>query len=373
MTAYGGGNVYLRGKRWWIRYPGLVEGRPQQIREPAGRAVTEKEARAFLARRIREVEAAKDGIRGFVGPASRKVTVTELVEDHLAALEARGIRSLRTVQAHAKGIVAVLGTRRVLSLREVDVLSFITARRGQKAAEATIDRELEVLRGALRRAKAAGRVFVIPEVPTLVRRHANARQGFLEPEDFFRLLDEIREADFRDFLEFFWWTAMRPGEIASLVWEEHDKKGGTLRLRAEDAKIGRARVVPLVGPLEALMERRTKARRLGVPFVFHVGGKRAVRLSGGLLDRLYDDWRRALRTAGLPVTLIPYDLRRSALRNTLKAGADKRTAMALGGWLTDSTFYRYQIVTDDDLAEAIRAAGDRANLHKTRTKTSEGA
>lgn len=373
MTAYGEGNVYLRGKRWWIRYPGLVEGRAQEIREPAGRAVTEKEARAFLSRRIREVEAAKDGIRGFAGPASRKVTVAELVEDHLSALEARGIRSLRTVQAHGKGVVAVLGARRVLSLREADLLAYVSARRGQKAADATIDRELEVLRGALRRAKVSGRIFVVPEVPTLVRRHANARQGFLEPEDFFRLLAEIREDDFRDFLEFFWWTAMRPGEIASLVWEEHDKRGGTLRLRAEDAKIGRTRLVPLVGPLETLIERRTKARRPGVPFVFHVGGKRAVRLSGGLLDRLYDDWRRALKAAGLPLALIPYDLRRSALRNTLKAGADKRTAMALGGWLTDSTFYRYQIVTDEDLAAAIRAAGERANPHRTRTKAEKGA
>lgn len=373
MTAYGEGNVFLRGKRWWIRYPGLFEGRPKEIREPAGRAVTEKEARAFLARRIREVEAAKDGIRGFAGPASRKVTISEIVADHLTALGARGIRSLRTVQAHAKGVLAVLGSRRVLSLREADVLVYVTARRGQKAADATIDRELEVLRGALRRAKASGRIFVVPEVPVLVRRHANARQGFLEPEDFFRLLAEIREDDFRDFLEFFWWTAMRPGEIASLRWEEHDRKGGTLRLRPEDAKIGRARVVPLVGPLETLLERRIKARRPGVPFVFHVAGKRAVRLSGGLLDRLYDDWRRALKAAALPLTLIPYDLRRSALRNTLKAGADKRTAMALGGWLTDSTFYRYQVVTDDDLAGAIRAAGERANPHKTRTKAEKGA
>lgn len=371
VTPYGEGGIFKRGSRWWIRYPGLVNGRPQEIRESAGPRATEKEARTKLRRRLMEVESAKDGLRGFVGPIARRLTVAEVVKDYIDILNARRIRSILSVCAHSRPLLKVLGTHRVLALRESDVMTYVEARRGQGKADSTIDHELEVLRGALNKARKAGRIFSVPEIPMLVKRNANARQGFLEPEEFFRLLSHIETPDFADFLEFFWWTAMRPGEIASLVWSEYDEKARTLRLRAQDAKIGKARTIPVVGPLVALLDRRKQNAVL--PYIFHVRGQKATRPNGGMAKGIYAEWRRALAAAELPATIIPYDLRRSALRNTLKAGASEKTAMELGGWLTRSTMERYHIVTESDLADAIRAAGERATQHKTDTKNEKEA
>lgn len=57
-----------------------------------------------------------------------------------------------------------------------------------------------------------------------------------------------------DFTLFGWLTGMRKGEIASLRWE--DFGGDCIRLRAEDAKNGTARLIPLEGELGDLVARR---------------------------------------------------------------------------------------------------------------------
>src|SRR5215467_14045614 len=49
------------------------------------------------------------------------------------------------------------------------------------------------------------------------------------------------------------------GEIASLRWEDFD--GDSIRLRAEDAKNGTARLIPLEGELVELITRRKGARQ----------------------------------------------------------------------------------------------------------------
>ena len=53
---------------------------------------------------------------------------------------------------------------------------------------------------------------------------------------------------------------MRKNEIASLRWEDVD--GECIRLRAENAKNGTARLIPFEGELGELMERRKAARQV---------------------------------------------------------------------------------------------------------------
>ncbi len=109
------------------------------------------------------------------------------------------------------------------------------ARQVDKAAPATINREVEHLRTAFRIAVESGKLARVPIFPKALT-EANARRGFFERSEFMAVLDHIKDADVRDFLEFFYWTGMRPGEIKSLVWSDFDRETMNLRLHESNAK-----------------------------------------------------------------------------------------------------------------------------------------
>jgi integrase len=231
---------------------------------------------------------------------------------------------------------------RALAVTSNRVRDYIGHRQKEGAAAATINRELEGLQRAFALAADSGVITSIPKFSSLPER--NAREGFFERGEFYAVLEKLKSADVKDYLEWFYWTGMRPGEIRSLTWKAFDRETSTLRLHAKDAKSGHGRAISVAGPLQKIIQRRMTLRMFACDLIFHRSGKPVGDFS--------KQWKSACKAAGVAGKL-PYDLRRTAVRNMIRAGVPERVAMLQSGHRTRQMLDRYNIVSENDLREAV--------------------
>ena len=267
---------------------------------------------------------------------------------------------------------AFFGGSRAVTITAERLAAYVRARADAQAAASTIRNELNALRRAFRLAKRVGRVPQVPEFPQLAVN--NIRVGFFEREDFDAVVAELPEP-LRPVVQFAYFTGWRiPSEVLRLQWNHVDFAAGVVRLDVGSTKNRAGRVFPFAAlpALRALLDRQrdhTKGieRRLGavVPWVFH--------RDGVPIRDFYAAWHAACRRAAVvhhgpldevvrPQLLgrVPHDLRRTAVRNLVRASVPERVAMQLTGHLTRSVFDRYDIVSERDLAEGV---GKLATFH----------
>jgi integrase len=354
----GDGRIFKRGGTFWISYYAPKAGRSVEHRESAGH--TEAEAKRLLRRRLQEIAAHRLGARNFGGPQQERVTVAEILDGLEKDYEIRGRKALPQLRSHLVHVRAFFSMDRAVGVNGRLVRDYIQKRQLEKAAPATINHEVKALGRAFAIAVEAGILSVIPKLPLL--REQNARQGFFERAEIEAVLEAIADDDLRDFCEWFFRTGMRPGEIRSLTWEGFDAETMTLRLHGRDAKTGHARGLALEGEYRTLIERRVAARSLRINLIFHRGGKP--------VGDFRKTWQAACVAAGLGQMIeLPnkkkryvgkrlYDLRRTAVRNMVRAGVPERVAMEISGHRTRSTFDRYNITSERDMREALLKTSD---------------
>jgi len=197
-------------------------------------------------------------------------------------------------------------------------------------------------------------------------REDNTRTGFFEWDQFEAVRRYLPEP-IRPVVSFAYITGWRvASEILPLQWRQIDFRSGEVRLDSGTTKNRDGRVFKMSDDLRALLDERRRAtteleRKHGhkIPWVFFrlVADER-----GGVRKpkpiRVFTKVRkRACLEAGCPGRLA-HDLRRTAVRNTVRAGIPERVAMKLTGHKTRSVFERYNIVSDGDLdAAAVRLNG----------------
>jgi len=353
----GQGRIFTRGCIPWIAY--FRNGK--EVRESGGTALLQAEAKRrrpltdheatvvaqkFLETRLREVANEREGLRPFIGPQQEKLTVEDLVGNYEQDCEIRQLKSRKPIRSHLKHIREFFGQGRALAVTGERLRGYIQARQGEGAKPATINRELEGLQAAFNSAVDSGRLALASKFPSLPEH--NARQGFFERGDFLRVLSLLGDTDLTDFLEWFYWTGMRPAEIRALSWNCLDRETATLRLPAKDAKTGFGRVLALEDPLREIIECRTQAQRPGCELIFCRTRKGKPVPVGEFRKR----WKTACAFAGVSGKN-PYDLRRTAVRNLVRSGTPEAVAMRISGHRTRSVFDRYNIVSENDLREAI--------------------
>src|SRR5215472_2514018 len=157
-----------------------------------------------------------------------------------------------------------------------------------------------------------------PAIPKL--EEDNVRQGFLEQEQYERLLEEL-PPNLKALFVCGYHTGARKNELRRIQWPQVDREGGLIRLEGGQTKNKRPRVLPIYGDMPRWLEHQRDTCPMGSPWVFHGAHNRPV-------DNHLNGWTEACVRAGVPGLLF-HDLRRSAVRNMKRAGIQDVEAMRI--------------------------------------------
>jgi len=370
MRSRGQGRVFERkgSKYLWCAY--FLRGK--EYRESTGET-DPKKAEKFLTRRLKEVGADQIGKSTFIGPQQERIKVGKLLDALEADYQLRGKDSPQ-FRSRLKHIRSRFGAWRAIEMTAEAVDRYIVELQGTGYASATINRHTQLLAQAFKLAIVRRHLSTAPHIRHLSEK-GNARQGFFSDAEFRLLITKLPNY-LLDFVRFGYVTGWRKGEIASLRWE--DVENDVIRLRAENTKNSEARSVTLYGELRGLIERRKEQRQVNTAsgtalatYVFHkngepVGDFRKVwamacvesdlgqficeNCKQTVSGRRCTDCKCEVRYVGR----VFHDLRRTAIRNMVRARVPERVVMKISGHKTRSMLDRYNIVNDADIRNAIQ-------------------
>jgi integrase len=338
---------------YWIKYQ--VNGRPQCV-------TTGSDQKADAKRLLREREHLVDRGAAITARVNR-ILFDDAAQDLINDYTTNKRRSLRTLKLRVgKHLTPFFARRRLLSISTIDVRAYTATRQAEGASNASINRDLIILKRMCMLALQAGKLLVRPYIPLLTE--ANVRKGFFEREQVERVTQHL-SAHLRGIAEFAAVTGWRtPSEILPLEWRCVDMTVGEVRLDPGSTKNGDGRTFPFTRELRRVLEdqrrladdlKREQNLLARYVFCYTVGTKAGQRISESAYTHA---WRKARVAAGCPGR-IPHDFRRTAVRNLVRAGVPERVAMQLTGHKTRAVFERYNITSPADL----RAAAERLDAY----------
>jgi integrase len=181
---------------------------------------------------------------------------------------------------------------------------------------------------------------------TLSRFHrlaeSNPRQGFIEGKQYAALAENCSDLFMRTMLALAYSFGFRKAELLTLKVSDVDLIAGTIRLR--DSKNGDPRKVALTQDAKNLLAACIAGKESEAP-VFTRRNKAVADFRG--------TWDKIMLKAGCPGLLF-HDLRRSAVRNMVRAGIPEVVCMKVSGHKTRNVFDRYNITSERDLQDAAR-------------------
>lgn len=226
---------------------------------------------------------------------------------------------------------------------------FSKRRLAEGVANDTINGSLALLRRMLFVAREDGKIQTVPKIRLL--KPGSPRKGFLPLDQFEKVLSNLPN-NLKPLITFLYYCGVRLGEAKQIEWPQVHLDEALIRLEGDQTKNEEARTVPLPDVLVKMLKKTPKAAQQGK--VFDV-------------TNLRKQWHKACVRAGLGTLtkvegkadprydgLIIHDLRRSAIKNLMKAGVSEKVAMSISGHKTRDVFDRYHIVDTEDVVEAMR-------------------
>lgn len=238
----GTGHIYQRGRVWWIKFH--HQGRAMfESSESTVKAAAER----LLARRLGEIATGK-----YAGP--ERITVWDLVGLVLADYERMSRANLKIVRCVADAhIKSALGSVRAAEFGTRHVQKYISDRQKVGAANATINRELSLVRRGFSLALEHDPPMIAraPHIPNLPE--DNARQGFLENDQYVKLRDTLPQR-LRALFVVGYHTGIRSGELRSIQWDQVDMEAGEIKLAGRQTKNKQPRTVPIYGEMRSWLD-----------------------------------------------------------------------------------------------------------------------
>jgi integrase len=291
----------------------------------------------------------------------------EVYERNCREREVKRLDRLKLAWSHLK---PVFGAKPAADVRPSEIAAYVSSRKEAGKANATCNRELAVLKAAYRH---GARLEMIDRVPTFPKKlkEANAREGFIELEDY-EALAANASGWLRTFLAIGFTWGWRKSEILGLRVRNVDLLGGWLTLRAEDTKNGESRRVGLTTELKLLLTECVRGKQPNDFVLTREDGSRV----GQPRKNWYDLCCRSKRQDGTLLGKLDehghysglqmHDLRRSAAKRLLGLGEREPVIMGVAGWKTRSMFDRY--FGKPTNKELIGAAGLVDRQAKSRSK-----
>lgn len=260
---------------------------------------------------------------------------------------------LVTAMPHLKAFFGALSPAQITSER---IRAYVRMRLKDKAASGTINRETADLQHKMRLGQRTSPPLVqaVPYFQKL--KEAPPRKGFMEQSTYDKLPAHASELWFRGLLAAAYSFAWRKGELQISLPENTINLG--------DSKNGDPRIIVMTAEVRTLLAALIEGKR-DDDHVF-------TRKDGTPVKDFRDSWEAMFMDAGIPRRIF-HDLRRSGIRNLVRAGIQRDTCMKISGHRTDNVFRRYNIQSLGDLQEAAakieaRTASLRAEAAATATK-----
>lgn len=343
------GSLRKVGRVYWMRY--YRNG--QRLEENSHTAKFE-DARELLKQREGAIADGRP-----VSPKANKLRFEDAATDLETEYTINGRRSLSHLQHRLKlHLLPAFQGRRLVDIGPTDIRAYVKARLTAGASNATINRELAIVKRMFRLAKQARRfVGEVPHIAMLEER--NIRRGFFDRAQFDAVKGHLPAA-IQPVVEFAYLTGWRvTSEILPLEWRQVDWTGRAVRLDPGTTKNNEGRTFPFTSALETLLteqlaeHERLKTKGRIVPWVFHRHGNR--------IKNFRKVWLSARSKAGLAGKLV-HDFRRTAVKNLERDGVSRSAAMAMVGHKTESIYRRYAIVDATALREAAEKIDRAASL-----------
>lgn len=138
-----------------------------------------------------------------------------------------------------------------------------------------------------------------------------------------------------------YFTGCRLQELLNLKWSQLDLKEKEFRLNPGETKNKAGRIIPLNDLIVNMLANLPRINE----FVFTYKHRR--------LKSINRSFKKASIKAGLDGYHF-HDLRRCGARNLIRAGVPEDVVMKIGGWKSRSMLTRYNIVSTEDLKEAMQ-------------------